>query len=202
MVGTSAHGRLYRYRYYVCLDRHSYGRHGCTARRLGADRTEDAILNGLLQTYEKPGLIRAAMARATEKRAAGQPKVAQELAAVAADINRAQDAIKRYQVAFEGGTMQPEDCGPRLQELGNQLRDLRSREAELELARTDQAVPEITDEWIAEIHDEIVATLNEGSPAKKKALLKRLIVDVDIDEEVAYPKYRVPTAGVRIVELW
>ncbi|HEY8841008.1 MAG TPA: hypothetical protein VIO80_10235 [Candidatus Dormibacteraeota bacterium] len=122
-----------------------------------------------------------------------------ELAAVAADITRAQDAIKRYQVAFEAGTMQPEDCGPRLQELGIQLRDLRSREAELELAMTDQAVPEITDEWIAEINDEIVATLNEGSPAQKKVLLKRLIVDVDIDGKVAYPKYRVPTAGVRIV---
>jgi site-specific DNA recombinase len=199
MVGTAAHGRLYRYRYYICHDRQSYGRHGCAAGRLGADRTEDAILNALLKTYEKPGLVRAALTRAAEKRAAGQPKVAQELAVVAADITRAEDAIKRYQVAFEAGSMQPEVCGTRLQELGIQLRDLRSREAELELATNDQAVPDITDEWIAEIHDEIVATLNEGSPAQKKALLKRLIVDVEIDGKLAYPKYRVPTAGVRIV---
>lgn len=33
--------------------------------------------------------------------------------------------------------MQPEDCGPRLQELGTQLRDLHARDAELELAMSD-----------------------------------------------------------------
>jgi hypothetical protein len=45
------------------------------------------------------------------------------------------------------------DC---LQELGIQLRDLNAREAELELAMSDQGVLENTDEWIAEIYDEIV----------------------------------------------
>ena len=55
--------------------------------------------------------------------------------------------------AFEAGTMPAEECGPRLEELGVQLRDLRGRDAELQLAMTDQIVPEVTDEWIAEIHD-------------------------------------------------
>jgi hypothetical protein len=41
----------------------------------------------------------------------------------------------------------------------------------LELALTDQAAPEITDKWIAEIDEEIIGTLNEGSPAQKKALI-------------------------------
>jgi hypothetical protein len=58
---------------------------------------------------------------------------------------------------------------------------------------------EITDEWITEIYDEIVETIKTGSSAQKKALAKRLIVQVEIDGKVAYPKYRVPTAGVRIV---
>jgi hypothetical protein len=153
----------------------------------------------MLKTFEDPARVREAMNRLTEKRAAGQPKVAQELAAVTGDITRTDDAVKRYQMAFEAGTMQPEDCGPRLQELGIQLRDLHAREAELELAMSDQGVLEITDEWITEIYDEIVETIKTGSPSQKKALAKRLIVQVEIDGKVAYPKYGVPTAGVRNV---
>jgi uncharacterized membrane-anchored protein len=61
----------------------------------------------------------------------------------------------------------------------------------LDLGLTAQAVPAITEEWIAGIHDDIVATLTEGSAAQKKALAKRLIVQVEIDGKVAYPKYRV-----------
>jgi hypothetical protein len=48
----------------------------------------------------------------------------------------------------------------------------------LDLGLTAQAVPAITEEWIAGIHDDIVATLTEGSAAQKKALAKRLIVQV------------------------
>jgi hypothetical protein len=48
-------------------------------------------------------------------------------------------------------------------------------------------------------NDEIAQTIQTGSPAQKKALAKRLIVQVEIDGKVAYPKYRVPTAGVCIV---
>ncbi len=59
---------------------------------------------------------------------------------------------------------------------------------------------EITDERITEIYNEIVQTIKTGSPAQKKGLAKRLIVRVEIDGNVANPKYRVPTAGVRIVE--
>jgi hypothetical protein len=61
------------------------------------------------------------------------------------------------------------------------------------------AALEITDEWITEIYDEIVETIKTGSPAQKKALAKRLIVQVEIDGKVACPTYRVPTAVVRIV---
>jgi len=43
---------------------------------------------------------------------------------VTADITRAEGAIKRYQLAFEAGEMEAQDCGARLQELGIQVRDL------------------------------------------------------------------------------
>ncbi len=152
-----------------------------------------------LKQFEKADGIREALRRSAEKRAAGQPKVAQELAVVTADITRAEGAIKRYQLAFEAGEMEAQDCGARLQELGIQVRDLRAREAELDLAMTYQTEVEVTDELIAAFHDEILETIEHGTPAQKKAINRRMFVEVIVDGKVAYPKYRVPTAGVRIV---
>ena len=199
LVGQAAHGRLYRYRYYVCHDRHAYGRHGCTAPRQAAERLDATMLRAGLKQFEKADGIREALRRSAEKRAAGQPKVAQELAAVTADITRAEGAIKRYHLAFEAGEMEAQDCGARLQELGIQVRDLRAREAELDLAMTYQTDVEVTDELIAAFHDEILETIEHGTPAQKKAINRRMFVEVIVDGKVAYPKYRVPTAGVRTV---
>jgi hypothetical protein len=53
----------------------------------------------MLKTFEDPARVREAMNRLTEKRAAGQPKVPQELAAITGDITRTDDAVKRYQMA-------------------------------------------------------------------------------------------------------
>jgi hypothetical protein len=47
------------------------------------------------------------------------------------------------------------------------------------------------------------ANLTEGSGAQKKALAKRLIVQVEIDGKLAYPKYRVAQQhGFVLWELW
>jgi hypothetical protein len=54
----------------------------------------------------------------------------------------------RYQLAFEAGTMAAEDCGPRVQELSNQIRDLRAREVELKEAVDARRQFEVTDELL------------------------------------------------------
>jgi hypothetical protein len=49
----------------------------------------------------------------------------------------------------------------------------------------------------------ISSTLTERSGAQKKALAKRLIVQVEIDGKLAYPKYRVAQQqGFVLWELW
>jgi hypothetical protein len=52
----------------------------------------------------------------------------------------------------------------RLQELSIQVRDLRAREAELDLAMTDQSEVEVTDELVAAFHGEILETIDHGTP--------------------------------------
>src|SRR5713226_4636314 len=91
--------------------------------------------------------------------------------------------------------MEAQDCGARLQELGIQVRDLRAREAELDLAMTYQTEVEVTDELIAAFHDEILETIDRGTPAQKKAINRRMFVEVIVDGKVAYPSTVFPRQG-------
>ena len=91
-------------------------------------------------------------------------------------------------MAFEAGTMEAEDCGRRLQELGIQLRDLRARQVELESAMTTQSEIEITVDRRDPRRDPRDGQERLAGP--EESPLQRLIVQIDIDGKVAYPKYR------------
>jgi site-specific DNA recombinase len=199
-VGTAATGRLYRYRYYTCSGRQQFGRqHGCDAPRIAADRAEQQALEQLLVVFRDTGLVRAGLAKAAAEVEASRPQVTEQLTSLRAEISRTEDVVRRYQLAFEAGTMAAEDCGPRVQELSNQIRDLRAREAELKEAVDARRQFEVTDELLDHAAREIEVALLNGSAAQKKALLRHLIHEIPTDGRHAYPKYRVPMQEVRIV---
>jgi len=57
-VGTSATGKLRRYRYYTCFARTRYGTAGCTAARIGADLLDQAtcrLITAVTAGFPPPG---------------------------------------------------------------------------------------------------------------------------------------------------
>ena len=52
-IGTSATGKLRRYRYYTCFTRARYGTVGCTAARIDADLIDNAITEALIDFYQQ-----------------------------------------------------------------------------------------------------------------------------------------------------
>jgi len=130
------------------------------------------------------------------------PREAEQLAAVTAEILRVEQTMQRYHRAFEAGTMAPEDCGSRLQELSAQVRELRCREEELELASSQSRSIQVDDSHLTDVHDAVREAIEGRTPQQKKALLKALIAEIKVDGNEAAPPYRLPHAGVRIVETW
>ena len=57
VVGTSALGNRYRYRYYTCSTRQRSGTRYCDVERLPAEEPDAAILDALLCTYERTDLF-------------------------------------------------------------------------------------------------------------------------------------------------
>lgn len=97
------------------------------------------------------------------------------MAAVTIEIVRTEEAMKRYHLAFEGGTMAHEDCGSRFQELGVQLRELRCREEELVQASSQDGSDPFDDSYVADIRDALREAIEGGTPQHKKALLMALL---------------------------
>jgi site-specific DNA recombinase len=79
-IGTSATGKLRRYRYYTCFARARYGPTGCDAKRIDADLVDDAVTQALINFYSRTDLIDRAIAAEQTLRAEGSHQHAAELA--------------------------------------------------------------------------------------------------------------------------
>jgi hypothetical protein len=163
MIGTRAHGRTRVYRYYTCFTRARYDSGHCNASRLDADAIEDAVLAALVGFYrDQHDLIADAITAAQANHAAGQHYRRAELAATERDLARTGAAIDRYLVAFENGTLDPEDLAGRLAKLRARSGQLRARQDELagQVASVLAASPAAT---LLQVADHIVRILQAGS---------------------------------------
>ncbi len=198
--GTSAHGKLYLYRYYTCLSRQRAGRHGCDADRLPAGELDQAVLDALVETYTNSEIIEAALREAQERSVAEQAEREQELAPVNAELRKAEDARERYFRAFESAAMSEAECGTRIRTLGDKITELRCRLSELEhaIAQGSFALP--SDEDLAAIRATVKECVESGTPEERKGLLQKLLADVRVESrDEIYPIFRIPQAGVRVV---
>jgi len=199
-IGTSAHGKLYRYRYYTCFSRHRYGRVACQADRLPAERLDQAVVDSLLGTLANTNLIEQALREAEAQIGQLRPRLDEELASVDARIKKTAETIERYLVAFESRTMPESVCAPRLESLDGQMRDLRMRRSEIVQASDSNPQPKIALGELQDLRDAVQAALESGSVPQQKAFLKALVAEVRVDNRGAiHPVFRIPYGGVRVL---
>ena len=199
-IGTAAHGRNGRYRYYTCFARNRHGRSGCTADVLPADELDRAVIEGLLETYADVNLIDRLRARLQGMEAAAQPKTRSEMETVDAEISQAEAGVDRYYSAFELGRLPEGRFAKRIEALEQRLTDLRARRKALEEAEATR--PEVP--AAAVIHDTaeaIAEAMNRGTLQQRKALLQQLVAGVEVNSrEEIVPTFRIPATTVRVMD--
>ena len=97
-IGTVAHGRYNRYRYYVCWTRDRYGtKAGCAVHRFSADELETAVSAAMIEFYTtQHDVINEAVADAQTAHARATSGHRDQLAAVIRDMKENTAAIDRY----------------------------------------------------------------------------------------------------------
>ncbi len=120
---------------------------------------------------------------------------ADQLAQVDAEINRSEDAVERYLLAFEAGTMPEALCGERLPTLAPTGADLRCRKGELTAQLDDEPTDTYDDLDSTELQDLVDGILthdDENDLPATKALFQQLIETIEVDGRHAVrPTFRV-----------
>ena len=200
-IGTAAHGRSARYRYYTCFSRNRHGSQGCRSDVLRADRLDQAVLESLVATYADTRLVKAAIDASQLKAAQLAPSQRSELRRVEAEIAHVEAAVRRYYSAFESGGLPETRFLSRVQALETRLTGLRARLDDLrESDRTEVPVAP-TAEVMRNVKETLRDAMLNGTPGQRKALLKELVVEVRVESrDSIVPTFRLPTVPVRVTE--
>jgi site-specific DNA recombinase len=95
---------------YTCSSRRRYGNAACSAERLPADQRESEVRGALLRTIRRHD--QAALAAGLARSGAQRRQHQDELGVVDAELTKSEEAIDRYFLAFEAGTLSETTCGP------------------------------------------------------------------------------------------
>ncbi len=115
-VGSAAHGKGHRYRYYACWTRQRYGKDACTGERIRADVLEGAVFEALVALYTDPDLIERAIATKTRDTLSAARLHQDEIAATESQLKKTEAAIERYMHAFESGSITEDMFGTRVRD--------------------------------------------------------------------------------------
>src|SRR5207247_9045084 len=121
----------------------------------------------------------------------------EQLAAIEAEIRKADEALDRYFNAFETGSMSEEMCRPRIERLAERLRGLRARKAELTTAIEDEQVTGPDPDEVEALKAKIRQAILGGPVERRKAILQELVAEVRVESRSCIrPTFRLPLGGV------
>jgi hypothetical protein len=93
-VGTAAHGRKSRYRYYVCSTRYRYGTKICDGARLPMEVLEDAVVEQMAEVFADTGLVGEALALSRAEEVGASEKAGRRLASIQQQLAGARRSLE------------------------------------------------------------------------------------------------------------
>jgi site-specific DNA recombinase len=192
-VGTLATGNKYRYRYYTCFSRQRYGTRTCASDRLPAGELDQAIVDALLNLYERTDLFERAADAARQRDKSQRTRREKELAAVDAELRKGEETIERYLLAFEAGTLPEGTCTQRLEALSARAVEQRQRRASL-AASLDAEPCAPTKADLRAVRDRLRTALATKPHSERKALMHVLVHEIRVTSRAEIqPVFRFPT---------
>lgn len=160
-------------------------------------RRDHAALQALAAFYaQETELLLASITRHQAQHDTGRDDRHAQANAITTQIQAKQNAISRYQAAFEG-TMDDVTAGPRLRELQHELTQLKARQAELDDASNEQPQPPPPG-ILAHLRAYLPALISsEGNPIERKAAIEALIHEIRITDKGLIPVYQIPAPTPR-----
>ena len=194
MVGVSTHKQERRYPYYICSKR--WNIKDCDQDYVRADLLKAGIMRDVKTMFRDEALMTRIWDEANRRLSAEKPDVDKEIGKVVTQTAKTQARIDRYFEAFEAGTMKPELCDERVQDLNARLEELEAESRALEGRRKHLELPAIDRDMLSDLVDNLEEVMAEGTNPQKKHLLRRLVKKVLVhDRRKVEVWYGLPNPG-------
>ncbi|KNY25201.1 recombinase family protein [Pseudobacteroides cellulosolvens] len=182
MIGSfsNANGRVYRY--YKCSKYHRQGGTACTSYMINADRIEEEVLKRVGEIVKKTviiDMVAEEICNVTYDR--GEMNV-KELEKIDNELGRLTILKNKYFKLFENDKVDPVMFADRLDEIREQMEDLKKRKIEVKNQR-DKTHLDITSTEIEGYIRSFDKVLEYVSSEEKKELLHYMIKSIELDEE-------------------
>ena len=187
MVGVSTHKKERRFPYYICSKR--WNIKDCDQDYVRGDLLEAAIMQDIKTMFQDEAFIARIWDEANRRLSAEKPDVDKEIGKVETQAAKTQARIDRYFEAFEAGTLKPELCNEKIQDLNARLEELDAEQRELEGRRKRLALPAIDQEMLSGLVANFEDVMAAGTNPQKKHLFRRLVKKVLVHDR-------------RTVEVW
>ena len=166
MVGVSTHKKERRFPYYICSKR--WNIKDCDQDYVRADLLEAAIMQDIKTMFRDETFMARIWNEANRRLSAEKPDVDKEVRKVEAQTSETQARIDRYFEAFEAGTLKPELCNKKVQDLNARLDELAAEKRELEGRRKRLELPVIDREMLSGLVANFEGVMAEGTNPQKK----------------------------------
>jgi site-specific DNA recombinase len=162
--------------YYVCSERAST--HSCDQDYVRADRIEAAIIEDIKTIFRDREFLDRVRKKVNQKLRSKLPDVDKDISRLDRQEKNVKARLDRYFEAFENGTMKPELCGRKVEELTTRLDQLREQKRSLEQRRDQLRFPAVDHAAIATLIDNLEDVMAVGTNAQKKHLVGLLVKKV------------------------
>jgi len=162
--------------YYVCSKR--FNQHECEQDYVRAELLETAVTEDIKMMFRDEQFMARIWEEANRRLGEEKPDVDKEIKELEARLVKTRARIERYLDAFEKGTMKPELCNEKLEDLNARIKELEAEKRELEARRERLELPALDKEMLSALVDNFEEVMAEGTNPQKKHLLRRLVKKV------------------------
>jgi len=192
-VGTAAHGRKNRYRYYICSTRYRYGTNVCDGDRLPMEALENAVVEQMAEVFGDTALVGQALVLSQAEEAGASEESARRLTSIQQQLAGARRSLDRYFGAFEQGIMSAADCQERIERLRDRIEAFEAEERLIAEGRSDGLSVTPSADDVAEWARDIQLLFKGGTPQQKKALIRLLVKELRVmSRKEITPTYKIP----------
>jgi len=192
-VGTAAHGRRNRYRYYICSTRYRYGTGVCDGDRLPMEALEDAVVEQMAEVFGDTALVGEALAVSKAEEAGASEESARRLASIQQQLAGARRSLDRYFGAFEQGIMSAADCQQRVDRLRDRIEALETEQRVIAGGGLESLSAAPTADDVAEWARDLRLQFESATPQQKKALIRLLVREIRVmSRKEIRPTYKIP----------